>query len=58
MEHTINLKTQSINRNKKLSDHGERDRLLMTYGGIFKNNISEFAERLAKVHRKRKNYAR
>lgn len=44
--------------NKTLMDTKEMNRILMQYGGIFKNNIIEYAERLAKVHKKKKNYSR
>lgn len=36
----------------------EHDRILMQYAGIFKNHISEFAERVTKQHPKRPNRAR
>ena len=36
-------------RQRKSSDPGEWDRLLMQYGGIFKHNIEEFAKNIKKI---------
>lgn len=58
MESQTNIHLRPTRLNKKLSDPGEKDRLLMHYGGIFKNNISEFAEKFAKVNKPRKNYSK
>lgn len=41
-----------------LHDHKEWNRILMQYGGIFKNNIKEYAEALPKINKKIKNLSR
>lgn len=58
MEYQKNLQHQRIMRgNRKFTDPDERERVLMTYAGIFKNNIAEFAERNKQV-KSIKNYSR
>jgi hypothetical protein len=41
-----------------LEDPEERERILRTYGGIFKHSIPEFAQKIIKNQRKQENYAR
>lgn len=41
-----------------LSTPGEMQRLLMRYGGIFPNNIKEYAEKYLKKNKAQKNFAR
>lgn len=41
-----------------LNDPAEHERILMMYAGIFKNNIKDFAETLAKKNKPLKNYSR
>lgn len=46
-----------MKQNKTLAQ--DKERVLMEYAGIFKNNVKEYAEKyLTKVNRKRKNYSR
>ena len=47
--------TKHVNR---LDDTREKERLLMQYGGIFKNNIKEYGEKIMKRHKRQINYAR
>lgn len=41
-----------------LHDQKEWNRILMQYGGVFKNNIKEYAEALPKMKKNIKNLAR
>lgn len=43
---------------RDLNDPAEKERILMKYSGIFKNNIREFAEKIIKRQKKVKNYSR
>jgi hypothetical protein len=36
----------------------DRDRVLAVYGGIFPNNIKEYAARISKRHKAKKNFAK
>ncbi len=45
-------------RPNKLSDPGEMNRLLMTYGGIFKHSIKEYAEKVIAKTKVHKNYSK
>ena len=57
MEYQQNNKNQLMKQNKTLAQ--DKERVLMEYAGIFKNNVKEYAEKyLTKVNRKRKNYSR
>lgn len=47
---------QNLIRQRSLRDPKERERILMQYGGVFKNNIPEFAKLIRKV-KPVKNYA-
>lgn len=54
--------SQTNNQNNQikrgnLNDPREFNRLLMQYGGIFKNNIKDFAQTIVKV-KKQKNFSR
>ena len=42
----------------KLSDPLEKDRILMQYAGVFKNNIREYSEKFIKTQKKLINYSR
>lgn len=42
----------------KLSDPGEKLRVLQMYAGIFPNNISEFASKVIRRHKVQKNMSR
>ena len=57
MEYKRNNQNNQINHVKSLNDPKEFNRLLMQYGGIFKDNIKDFAETL-KVNKPIKNYSR
>ena len=50
------LHTQTKRGN--LNDPQEWDRVLMMYGGIFKNNIKDFADQIGKKNKTMKNYSR
>lgn len=43
---------------RKLSDPGERERVLRVYGGVFPKAIKEFAEKIIPRQKKRTNFAR
>jgi hypothetical protein len=58
MESNSNQNNQKIRRARTLSDPGESNRILMQYGGVFKNNIAEFAEKIASKAKAQKNYSR
>ena len=45
-------------KNKNITNPIERDRVLMVYGGIFKHNIQEFSEKIAKRNKPERNLAR
>lgn len=45
-------------RQGSLHDKRERERILMQYGGIFKNNIREYATKVLPKLKKQKNFAR
>lgn len=50
---------QSISRNRKLDERGERQRLLEQYMGIFPYAIKEFGEMVARRPNKpKKNYSK
>lgn len=54
-----NLKRQPLQTTqRKLSDPGERDRVLRVYGGVFPKAIKEFAEKVIPRQKKRMNFAR
>ena len=36
-------------RKRRMSDRGEWDRVLMQYGGVFKHNIPEYAEKIKRL---------
>jgi len=42
----------------RLSDEGEKKRVLMIYAGIFPNNIKEYADKIIKRQRIQKNFSR
>jgi len=44
--------------NRNFNDPAERERVLMVYGGIFKHNIAEFAEKVAKNNKPERNLNR
>lgn len=50
------MKTQT--KRGSLYDPKERERLLMRYAGIFKNNISEYANKFIKRQKKLTNYSK
>ena len=50
MQYLLNKKNQLTKQDK--------ERLLMRYQGIFKNNIAEYAEKIKPQLRKIKNYSR
>lgn len=43
---------------RRLDDPKEWNRILMVYGGIFKNQIKQYGETIAKKHKPQKNYSR
>lgn len=45
-------------RQGNLRDPREWNRLLMQYGGVFKDNIKDYAETLPKLKRQKKNFSR
>ena len=47
-----------FNKKKSFNDPVERDRVLMVYGGIFKHNIAEYAEKGVKKNSPEKNLSR
>lgn len=57
MEYKRNTGMEKIQQNN-LNNPKERERILMQYGGIFKNNIREYAEVVIAKQAKQKNYAR
>lgn len=57
------MELQEQNQKKQIKqgsiyDPKERERLLMQYQGIFKNNIHQYSQRVIKKFRKQKNFAR
>jgi len=54
--HQNNKGQRPLIKQRKLSDHRERERLLATYAGIFPNSISEFAKVLGKKNKIKKDY--
>jgi hypothetical protein len=57
MELNNNQQTRQI-KQSKLSDVGEKARILRTYAGIFPHNIKEFSNTVIKKMAKVKNYAK
>lgn len=57
MEYKRNTEQKVIKQNN-LNDPREMNRILMQYGGIFKNNIREYSEVVITKQAKQKNYAR
>ena len=57
MELRLNNRHQQIRPNS-LSDPREKSRVLAKYAGIFPNNISEFASKVVRKHKKRINYSK
>lgn len=51
-------KSRIPTRPAKLTDPGEKERVLARYAGIFPNNIKEYGEKYTKKYRPIKNYAR
>lgn len=53
-------KNQSNRQTKQgnLKDPKEFDRILMQYGGVFKNNIRQYAETVVRRQAVKKNYSR
>jgi len=55
----MNQPTRLDKLNKRsFYDPAERDRVLMVYGGIFKHNIAEFAEKVARNNKPERNLNR
>lgn len=57
MEFNKNQSNKPITQGN-LKDPKEFNRILMQYGGVFKNNIRQYAETIIKKQAKQKNYAR
>lgn len=57
MEYQDKKQSKQIRQNN-LKDPKEWNRILMQYGGIFKQNIKEFAEELPKIKKIIKNYSK
>ena len=57
MELNKNMQNKSPKRGN-LTDPLEKERILMTYAGIFKNQIKQFGETVVKKHRPKTNYSR
>lgn len=53
-----NKKQSKQIRQGNLKDPKEWNRILMQYGGIFKQNIREFAQELPKIKKIIKNYSK
>ena len=53
-----NQQNQPMEPVRTLKNPREWNRLLMQYGGIFKNNIKEFGDKVTKRHKKKVNYSR
>lgn len=53
-----NNKSRLPTEQGSLKDPKEWNRVLMQYGGVFKNNIKEYAEALPKMKKSIKNMAR
>lgn len=47
-----------LTKRSNLYDERERNRILMQYGGIFKNNIREYATKVITKTKKQKNFAK
>ena len=54
--HTPKLKTQLVR--KTLKDPKEFNRILMQYGGVFKYNIKEYADKIIVKYKKQTNHSR
>lgn len=57
----MEYRKENVNRRitqGNLYDRRERERILMQYGGIFKNNIKEYATKVIPKLKSRKNFAR
>lgn len=54
----ISNKPRIPTKPNNLSSAIERERLLRQYAGIFRNNITEYANSLAKINKPRKNFSK
>lgn len=58
MESLHNQQNQPTRHVRSYNDPKERERLLMQYGGIFKNNIKEFGDVVVRKLKKQTNFSR
>lgn len=58
MQYQQNQQLQSTKPVKNTGDPKEVERILMQYAGIFKRNIKEYGETIAKKHKKQINFSR
>lgn len=58
MQYPQNNQNQLTQPARNTGDPKEVERILMQYGGIFKRNIKEYGETIAKKHKKLINFSR